>query len=142
MLKKAAGHIGTRLGTIRQTSSVYETSAWGKEDQPAFLNQVVEISTTYTPHKLLKEIAKIEEELGRVRYEKWGERVIDIDILYFNSSVVITSNLEIPHSGIPDRKFTLAPMAEIAPDFKHPVLGKTQKELLEACMDPLEVEKQ
>ena len=69
MLKKAAGHIGTRLGTIRQTSSVYETSAWGKEDQPAFLNQVVEISTTYTPHKLLKEIAKIEEEIYQVKQE-------------------------------------------------------------------------
>lgn len=139
MLDKAAVLIDKRLGNITNASSIYETSAWGKEDQPAFLNQVVEIATSFTPHRLLKEIAIIEEELGRVRFEKWGERVIDIDILYFNSSIVITSNLEIPHAGIPDRRFTLIPMVELAPDFKHPRSGKTQQQLLEECKDNLEV---
>mgnify|MGYP002713023127 CR=1 FL=1 len=141
ILRKASQIIYDKLGKEVLESAIYETSAWGKEDQPPFLNQVIEIETTLTPHALLKEIAKIEEDMGRVRYERWGQRLIDIDILYYNSSVVITSNLEIPHSEIPNRRFTLVPMDEIAPEFVHPILGKTQNQLLEECDDPLEVHK-
>ncbi len=118
-------------------SSVYETAPWGKEDQGWFLNMVVRVDTLLTPEKLLDTCQEIETEMGRERIEKWGERVIDIDILYYDNLEISTNQLTIPHAGIPDRRFTLIPLVELAANETHPALLLTQKELLEACKDTL-----
>ncbi|MTI23488.1 2-amino-4-hydroxy-6-hydroxymethyldihydropteridine diphosphokinase, partial [Fulvivirga kasyanovii] len=91
--------------------------------------------------KILTRINQIEQQLGRVRMEKWGARIIDIDILYHAHDIIETEKLVVPHPGIPNRRFTLAPLVEIAPDFVHPVLKKTNTELLAICPDTLEVKK-
>jgi 2-amino-4-hydroxy-6-hydroxymethyldihydropteridine diphosphokinase len=125
--------------SIVKKSSVYETAAWGKTDQQSFLNQVLQIDTSLTPQSLLKVVLRIELELGRVRKVKWGERLIDIDILYYNDLILKDEDLEIPHAGIPQRRFTLIPLVEIEPDLIHPVSHMTQSELLDNCTDDLEV---
>jgi 2-amino-4-hydroxy-6-hydroxymethyldihydropteridine diphosphokinase len=120
-------------------SSIYETAAWGIEDQQAFLNQVLQVDTSLAPEELLKLILEIELELGRVRKIKWGERIIDIDILYYNDILCQEKNLEIPHPGIPHRRFTLIPLVEICPELLHPKIKISQKKLLDNCNDNLEV---
>lgn len=125
--------------TIRKESQVYETAAWGNEDQEAFLNQVIEVETKKSPQRLLQITQMIENEMGRVRYEKWGKRLIDIDILYFNELVFQENDLSLPHPGIADRRFTLVPLVEIAPELLHPELSKTQTQLLDECPDSLQV---
>lgn len=125
--------------TIKKESQIYETAAWGNEDQEAFLNQVIEIETKKSPQRLLQITQLIENEMGRVRYEKWGKRLIDIDILYFNDLIFQENDLSLPHPGIADRRFTLVPLVEIASEMVHPVLKKTQAELLSVCEDQLEV---
>lgn len=139
MLKNAAAVISQKIGVIESYSSIYETLAWGIEDQPAFLNQVIKVETSLHPQKLLTTINGIEKELGRVRHQKWGERLIDIDILYYNEDIIETENLVIPHPEIINRRFTLIPLAEIAPNYVHPVIKKNQTALLEICKDKLEV---
>lgn len=124
---------------VRKESKIYETAAWGIEDQPSFLNQVIEVDAPYTPQKLLEICASIEKEMGRERFEKWGERLIDIDILYFGDMIIEEDNLNVPHPQIPNRRFTLVPLSEIAPEFKNPILGKLNSELLDACKDELQV---
>jgi len=138
-LATAREHIKAAIGEIITSSSIYETAAWGKTNQPAFLNQVIQVKTSVTPEQLLQKINHIESEMGRIRVEKWGERLIDIDILYYNHEVVQTEKLHIPHPGIPERRFTLMPLTEIAPDFIHPVLQKSNVSLLQLCEDSLEV---
>lgn len=126
---------------ILASSSVYETQPWGKEDQPWFLNVLLEVRTSFTPEVLLLKCQDVEEELGRTRYEKWGERIIDVDILYYNDQVINTRKLNIPHPEIPNRKFTLLPLVELAAFVNHPVLDTNHMSLLAACEDPLEVKK-
>ncbi|HEY9116256.1 MAG TPA: 2-amino-4-hydroxy-6-hydroxymethyldihydropteridine diphosphokinase [Roseivirga sp.] len=138
-LERARELIVSNSITIRKESKIYETAAWGNEDQEAFLNQVIEVETGKSPQRLLKITQQIENEMGRVRYEKWGKRLIDIDILYFGDLVFAEDDLSLPHPGISDRRFTLVPLVEIAPDLVHPELKKTQTELLELCPDSLEV---
>lgn len=140
-LKQAADAIDQEVGEIKKASSVFETSAWGKTDQPAFLNQALEISTTLDAEKVLSKLLSIEEQLGRTRKEHWGERIIDIDILFFGSEIHNSPRLQIPHPQLGNRKFTLIPLNEIAPNFVHPLLKKTVRELLSDCADPLSVEK-
>jgi len=125
---------------VKKESRIYETQAWGIEDQPSFLNQVIIVDSNKSPERILTICQLIEEEMGRVRHEKWGERLIDIDILYFGAHQYQKEGLEIPHPGIPDRRFTLTPLVEISPELNHPTLDKSQAELLEACQDPLVVE--
>lgn len=139
MLKSAVELIELKLGKVVDCSSIYKTKAWGVENQPNFLNQVVEIESSLTPEKLLKEINQIEERLGRVRYEKWHSRIIDIDILYYGKKIVDTDDLKIPHPENQHRNFVLVPMAEIAADLIHPQLGLNQRELMENCSDTLDV---
>ncbi|HTJ48945.1 MAG TPA: 2-amino-4-hydroxy-6-hydroxymethyldihydropteridine diphosphokinase [Cyclobacteriaceae bacterium] len=129
------------IGNIVTESSVYRTKAWGKTDQPDFYNQVLGIVTSVEPEELLQKVLSIESEIGRERKEKWGPRVIDIDILFYENRIIELENLSIPHPGIPSRRFVLQPLAEIAPDFIHPQLKKNIRTLLKECPDILEVEK-
>ncbi len=136
--KNLAGQAGVRV--VRE-SAVYETAAWGVQDQPGFLNQVVEVTTNLAPQALLDQLLAIEQEMGRVRERKWGERLIDLDILYYQNEVIDTAQLSVPHPGIPDRRFTLVPLVELAAGEVHPTLGQTQSQLLVNCPDLLEVTK-
>lgn len=138
-LATARKNIGKKAGVVVAASALYRSAAWGLEDQPDFINQVVQISSEYTPEILLEKILSIEMDMGRKRVRKWGPRLIDIDLLFYGNEVVNTSALQLPHPGIPQRKFTLVPLAELAPDFIHPTLKKTIATLLEECADPLEV---
>lgn len=140
-LLQARQHIETAIGTIVKASSIYETAAWGVEDQPAFLNQVILVHSSLSAIDCLQSTQHIELELGRVRQKKWGERVIDIDILYFNEDIIDLPNLNIPHPFISERRFTLEPLAEIAPDYVHPVYKKNNVYLLNNCSDELPVKK-
>lgn len=133
--------IGENCGTVLKESSVYETDAWGKPDQPAFLNQALCIKTALNARQLIRTILKLEKKMGRIRYEKLGPRIIDMDIIFFNDEMHSTSFLKIPHPAIQDRRFGLEPLAEIAPDYKHPVFKKTIFQLLEECPDQLPVKK-
>lgn len=140
-LTKAIQEIEKRAGKVVATSSVYETSAWGKTDQPAFLNQALEITTPLDAEDVLTQLLSIEDRLGRKRRELWGERIIDIDILFFGSEIHTSPHLRIPHPQLGNRRFTLTPLDEIAADFVHPQLKRTVRELLAVCPDPLSVVK-
>ncbi len=106
------------LTSVRGVSSLYRTPPWGKTDQPDFLNAAAELSTGLTPRGLLDLCLKAERKLKRVRHERWGPRLIDIDILVFGNRVVQDAGLEIPHPRMLERAFVLAPLAEIAPDLE------------------------
>jgi 2-amino-4-hydroxy-6-hydroxymethyldihydropteridine diphosphokinase len=131
-LKKAYSEIENRIGQILKESTIIETPAWGKKDSPNYLNSVIEVQTNLLPLELITTVLTIEQELGRVRTEKWASRIIDIDVLYFNDWHFHTPSLIIPHPFIHLRKFVLEPLAEIAPDMVHPVLRKSHLELLNA----------
>jgi len=135
----ARSSIELKVGTITNLSSIYQTAAWGKSDQPDFLNQAVEIETELSPERVLKEILGVETTMGRVRTSKWSERVIDIDILLYGNIVISSDELTIPHPQLPARRFALVPLAEIAPQFIHPLFHVTTSDLLERCIDELEV---
>jgi 2-amino-4-hydroxy-6-hydroxymethyldihydropteridine diphosphokinase len=111
------------------------TEPWGKRNQSAFLNQVIELETVLEPGPLLEACRSIESRLGRKRMEKWGPRTIDIDILLFDSRVVETAELRIPHPRLAERRFVLVPLAEIAPDIRVPGAVQTVSSLLAACKD-------
>lgn len=119
-------------------SSIYETEPWGKENQDWFLNIILLIETSKEPSELLDTILDIEKSLGRIRNEKFGERCIDIDILYYHNKVIGLEDLSIPHPGIPNRRFTLVPLAEICPLEVHPTLSKNHMQLLADCADELD----
>lgn len=129
------------FATIDTASSLYETEAWGYTDQAAFLNQVVSIQTELSPLKLLKKIKKIEQQLGREESFRWGPRLIDIDILFYGKRIVNLPILTIPHKNLHNRAFVLIPLAEIAPDFIHPIFKKSVQALLDALPEPYGVEK-
>lgn len=140
-LEQAKKHIASKIGQIIVVSSMYKSAAWGLEDQPIFYNQIVRVSTPYTAPVCLELCQDIEERLGRIRKEKWGARLIDLDILYYNDAIINTDSLQVPHPYIPDRRFTLVPLVEIAADYIHPILRKTNFELLEHTKDTLQVDK-
>jgi 2-amino-4-hydroxy-6-hydroxymethyldihydropteridine diphosphokinase len=140
-LKNAADAISKNAGEIVQSSAIYKTAAWGKTNQADFYNQVLEITTSFSPEDLLKTLLSIERDMGRQRIEKWGARLIDIDILFYGNEVYQSPSLTIPHDQISLRKFTLVPLAEIAPQLEHPVFHKTMDELLQNCPDTLPVVK-
>ena len=140
-LEHAKELIGTHCGSITKFSSIYKTSAWGNTDQPNFLNQALEVHTSLNAKQLIRHILKIEKLMGRVRKEKYGPRIIDVDILMFNEEQYNYSFLKLPHPEMQNRRFALLPLAEIAPNIMHPVLKKTVEKLLEECLDKLEVEK-
>jgi len=139
MLQAARVRLEILAGPIVGASQVYETAAWGKTDQPAFLNQAIAIDTTLDPDIFLATILAIENSLGRVRKEKWEPRAIDIDILLYGVQVINKPELVVPHPAMQERRFVLTPLAEIAAEISHPVLKKPINQLLSECSDSLEV---
>ena len=131
ILDKAINLLSQKVGVIILRSKDYETAPWGVTNQPDFLNLVVSIQTKLKPLQILEITQSIENQLGRIRKEKWGARLIDIDILFYGNEIIDEPNLKIPHPLLQERDFALSPLAEIAPDFVHPVLGETISELRE-----------
>lgn len=140
-LLAAQKNIATEIGNIKAASSLYSTAAWGNTNQADFLNQVLIVDTSLTAFKLLKSALAIEKKMGRLRTIKNAPRIIDIDILFFNSDIIETKNLTIPHPEIQNRRFVLTPLDELSPNFVHPSLTKTIHRLLIECKDSLNVQK-
>ena len=138
-LRETSQHIEQRVGLISKASSIYQTEAWGKTDQADFLNQVLIVQSALSAKEVLSILQAIESELGRQRNVKWGERTIDIDILYIDNLVIDSPNLIVPHPEIQNRRFALIPLVELNPTFVHPILKKTNRALLDACSDALSV---
>jgi len=138
-LRDAIGLIEKNIGKVAKKSHVYETQPWGEPNQDPFYNQVIMVNSTLDPRELLDRISRAERDLGRERKEKWGPRVIDIDILFYGKRVIRDKGLEIPHPDLHKRGFVLVPMMEISPEFEHPVLGKPIDELYMDCEDSSDV---
>ena len=141
MLNRAKEMIEKNMGNIIAQSAIYETSPWGFSHSNNFYNQLVIIETMKKPQELLENILEIELNLGRARSEdnKWKEREIDIDILFYNDKIINEDNLKIPHPYLHQRKFALVPLAELAADLVHPVFKKNVKRILAECKDNSEV---
>ncbi|MGQ8338062.1 2-amino-4-hydroxy-6-hydroxymethyldihydropteridine diphosphokinase [Sunxiuqinia sp. A32] len=132
----------TELGKILQISAVYETEPWGFESDDLFWNQVIVIETEFSPTEVLVKTKSIEKELGRQRKaERYVSRLIDIDLLFYDDMVLHSTDLEIPHPRMIDRRFVLIPLNDIAPTLIHPIFKQNISELLENCTDLLEVKK-
>lgn len=120
-------------------SSVYETAAWGLESQPSFLNMAIKMTCSLEPEEMLREMSLIEENLGRQRSLPWGPRTLDIDMLLWGQRIIHTERLQLPHPRLPERRFALVPLAEIAATLIHPETGRSIATMLAACTDPLPV---
>jgi 2-amino-4-hydroxy-6-hydroxymethyldihydropteridine diphosphokinase len=140
-LQQAATTIQQEAGKIISASAIYQTAAWGLSDQPDFLNQVLQVETNLAAPELLHCLLNIEMRMGRLRLQKNGPRIIDIDILFYGNAIIHQPDLTIPHPVLHLRRFVLVPLAQIAPTLPHPVLQKTIVQLLEECTDPLVVKK-
>jgi 2-amino-4-hydroxy-6-hydroxymethyldihydropteridine diphosphokinase len=124
-----------RIISIERTSAVYETEPWGVTGQPHFLNLVVEGETALSPQDLLFAVKTIEHDMGRIRGMRYGPRIIDLDILFYDNLQMKTDELEIPHPRIAERRFVLLPMVNLAPDLVHPRLHHTMRALLDEMPD-------
>lgn len=133
--------ISERIGTPVQESDIYETEAWGMGDQNPFLNQALHLSSDLSPHQILKITKCLEIEIGRYETVKWGPRVIDIDILFYDDLVIESEALCIPHREIENRRFTLIPLLDIAANLVHPKKQLSIKKLVSQCNDKLQVTK-
>jgi 2-amino-4-hydroxy-6-hydroxymethyldihydropteridine diphosphokinase len=141
-LELAVSLLNEKVGEVVSVSALYKTAAWGKTDQPAFLNQAVALRTSLTALEVLTKALAIEQDLGRVRKDKWGERLIDIDLILFGDEIIdIPGKLQVPHPHMQNRRFVMEPLAEIAPEVIHPVLGKTMLNISQNINDPLTVKK-
>jgi len=140
-LSRARCAIEKEAGQILRASSIYRTAAWGKTDQADFLNQALSIGTSLDAPTLMTTLLQIEEKMGRKRLEKYGSRIIDIDILFFNEEIIFEPALKVPHPEMQNRRFVLAPMEEIAAEVVHPVLHRSIRQLLAECPDKGDVKK-
>jgi 2-amino-4-hydroxy-6-hydroxymethyldihydropteridine diphosphokinase len=139
LLREALAQLTGRAGQVVVRSAIYETTAWGREDQPAFLNQAVALSTTLTAPELLEQCLATERRAGRERLERWGSRTLDVDILLFGQQLIELPGLTVPHPRLAERRFALVPLAEIAGALIHPESGLSITKLLARCPDPLPV---
>ena len=140
-LSQAIAQIEKDIAPVIKASSVYETQSWGKTDAPDYLNQVILLQTELPAMAVLQKILNIENTMGRQRSEKWGPRTIDIDILFYGNAVINETGLQIPHPELHKRRFTLEPLAEIAPELVHPVLNKNILQVKNELKDNLIVKK-
>jgi 2-amino-4-hydroxy-6-hydroxymethyldihydropteridine diphosphokinase len=137
-LKQAIASIAS-FSTILQQSNIYQTAAWGNTDQADFLNQAIEIQTNQTAENLMHALLAIESQMGRVRLQKWEPRIIDLDIIFYESAIHTTDFIQIPHPEMQNRAFVLKPLLDLIPHFEHPILKQTISQLWEKCPDQLEV---
>ncbi len=135
LLLAAVVAIGSRVGRIKEESKVYESTPWRVEGQQNYLNQILKVETKLTAEQVLETILDIEKDLGRIRLEKWGERLIDIDIIFYNDAIIETATLCVPHKHMHKRLFVLTPLNNIASEIIHPKYNKTVQQLLEQCKD-------
>ncbi|MBW8684577.1 2-amino-4-hydroxy-6-hydroxymethyldihydropteridine diphosphokinase [Chitinophaga rhizophila] len=140
-LREAVRRINEEIGQIVKISSLYETAAWGDVAQPDYLNQALFVSTDMDERTLLHTVLEIEQQIGRVRRQKWGARVIDIDIIFYNDAIINMPDLKVPHPQMQFRQFVLVPLQEIIPEWEHPVLHQTVRILLQNCTDQLPARK-
>ncbi|RZK82419.1 MAG: 2-amino-4-hydroxy-6-hydroxymethyldihydropteridine diphosphokinase [Pedobacter sp.] len=142
LIKDASKEIQNKIGHIFATSSIYETEAWGNTNQPGFLNIALGVETSLSAVDVLAVALQIEQLLGRVRLEKWGARLMDIDLILYGDQIIdIPDQLQVPHPQMQNRKFVLEPLNEIAGAIKHPVLNKSISALLSELNDHLTVAK-
>lgn len=142
LLREAITMMEESCGDVVACSKIYETEPWGFVAENNFLNQVVMIKTELNPHDLLKELLSIESVLGRQRDENkkgYASRPMDLDVLYYGDMIINDDDLIVPHPRLHLRRFTLLPLCDISPDFKHPIFNKTNELLLEECEDTSEV---
>ena len=139
LVNQACEMIGERCGKIVAKSRVYESEPWGFKAEHWFLNQVVEIKTSLSPDDLMDTLLAIEKELGRDRitpHEGYVSRPIDLDILYWGNDLIVEKqHVIVPHPRLHQRRFTLLPLCDVAPDYIHPILKKTNRQLLDECQD-------
>lgn len=135
----ARAKLAHEVGEIISVSAVYATEAWGTNSQNEYLNQAVWIRSSKSPMEALDQILAIELEAGRVRTERWADRTLDIDILACEAICMNTEKLTLPHPELQNRRFALVPLAEIAPEWRHPIFHSTTLEMLYTCKDKLNV---
>ena len=141
ILETANALIEHEIGSIRRASPMYQTAAWGKTNQSDFINQALWVKTIFSPLLVLKKLNAIEKNLGRIRFERWGPRRIDIDILYFNNQHINFEKLQVPHPEIAQRNFILAPMMDIAPKLKDPLVKLSIEELWNQRIDKSSIQR-
>ena len=134
-LKNSIKLLNSRVGKVLNTSGIYESEPWGVKNQNYFLNQVIEIETHIDPNDLLNICKNIEYDMGRKPEIRWGKRVIDIDILYYQSKIINQEKLIIPHKLMHERNFVMIPLNDLNENHLHPILKITNKEILNKCID-------
>ncbi|MFD2033354.1 2-amino-4-hydroxy-6-hydroxymethyldihydropteridine diphosphokinase [Belliella marina] len=139
LISEAKSMLEQSLGKVKVASSIYETQAWGEQSEGDYLNQVLSFDTSLEADQVLDIALGIEDKLGREREIKWGNRTMDIDILYYADEIIEKAQLKVPHPYLSKRRFVLVPLVEVIPDFVHPQFHVTNRELLEKCGDDSKV---